>query len=132
MNLSETIYRDYVKNSRWVNRIHFYKDELMIMTNRLIQLSAGKDHPEFINSVMDLEQQLMVERLHINEIDSRIRRNEKALLTVIRLYPEGSDQLKTEYIEMEGEIIQSFEKNFNKFRTDFNWFCSNWSYLNEE
>jgi hypothetical protein len=131
MNLSETIYRDYVKNSRWVNRIHFYKDELMIMTNRLIQLSAGKDHPEFVNSVMDLEQRLMMERLHINEIDSRIRRNEKALLTVIRLYPEGSDKLKTEYIEMEAEIIRSYEKNFTEFRKDFNWFCANWTYLNE-
>lgn len=127
MNLSETIYRDYVKNSRWVNRIHFYKDELMMMTNRLIQISAGKDQPEFTSSIIDLEQRLMAERLHINELDSRIQRNEKALLTVIRLYPEGSDKLKTEYIEMERAIISSYEKNFDEFRKDFNGFCSNWA-----
>lgn len=126
MDLSQTLYQRHAVNTKWDNKLHFYADEINIMTIRLQEISLDNHYPEFEAGAAYFQEQLVFFMGSIEQITSEIRKNEQLLLQEIRRNPIAISQRKMDYQAKERVLVLFFEKNFSELKADFRWFCANW------
>jgi hypothetical protein len=129
MNLNETVYRQYVYNPQSASRLLFYADEILIISNRLEELSAENNHEEFNQRADYFREQIMVQSECINELRAEIRENEQALVEDIIDNPSAISLRKKKYQQREQKSLLVFDIGFNALRQDFQRFCAKWRTL---
>ncbi|MCF8415761.1 MAG: hypothetical protein K9G40_05930 [Crocinitomicaceae bacterium] len=126
MEAQGTIYTQHEENKEWTSKLSFYKDEIKILTGRLEELASKNTTNEVLVGIERFQNQLIIQRNNIDEILHLVKLNEEVLIEEINANPVAVDHRKVEYHSNEKDMVDSFEKNFNELRAEFNEFASKW------
>jgi hypothetical protein len=126
MNQKESIYKQHEENTEWMSKLNFYKDEIEILKGRLEEITSKNNAQEVLSQVEHFQNQWIIQRNNIDEISHQVKANEASLLEEINSNPVAVDHRKVEYHAQEQELVDSFEKNFNDLRQEFNTFSAKW------
>lgn len=126
MNQKESIYKQHEENTEWMSKLNFYKDEIEILKGRLEEITTKNNAQEVLSQVEHFQNQWIIQRNNIDEISHQVKANEASLLEEINSNPVAVDHRKVEYHAQEQELVDSFEKNFNDLRQEFNTFSAKW------
>jgi hypothetical protein len=126
MSESEFIYKQHEENTEWLNKLKFYKDEIKIIQHRLEEIAGKNNNKEILALVEQFQNQLIIHRNTIDEIQHNVIISEDKLHQEIERNPVATDHRKTEYHLAEKEELQTFEKVFSELREHFNRFASKW------
>jgi hypothetical protein len=126
MSTNETIYKQHEENTEWINKLDFYKDEITILKGRLEEIASKNNSQDVLAFVESYQNRFIIQRNNIDEISHKVKENEQALINEINSNPVAVDHRKTEYHAAEKDLVESFEKNFNDLRDEFNKFSSKW------
>jgi hypothetical protein len=126
MSTSESIYKQHEENTEWISKLNFYKDEVKIMTGRLEEIASKNSGDDALAEVERFQNQLIIQRNNIDNIAHEVKLNEEALIEAVKSNPTAVDHRKVEYHAKEQDLVDSFEKNFNDLREDFNRFSAKW------
>jgi hypothetical protein len=126
MSTSESIYKQHEENTEWISKLNFYKDEIKIMTGRLEEIASKNSGDDALAEVERFQNQLIIQRNNIDNIAHEVKLNEEALIEAVKSNPIAVDHRKVEYHAKEKDLVDSFEKNFNDLREDFNRFSAKW------
>jgi hypothetical protein len=126
MKTEEKIYTQHAENSNWMNKLKFYKDEISILDKRLSEIASKNNHKEVLAQVEHFQNQFIIQSNNINEMSHAIGKHEAALEKEIDKNPTAVEHRKFEYHDRQKEQVESFEKNFNKIRSEFNQFSAKW------
>lgn len=120
------IYDQHSENQDWLKRLDFYKEELTILRERLDEVNAKNNAPEFTKMVEHFENQFLIQRNHIDELAHQIKSDEKQLVSEIKQNPVAVDHRKVQNHDEEADYMVYFEKNFAVLRAEFNSFLAKW------
>lgn len=126
MSKNEFIYKQHEENVDWSHKLDFYKDEIKILQNRLEEVAGKNNQKEVLALVGQFQNQLIIHRNTIDEIQHKVNISEDKLRAEINKNPVATDHRKVEYHQTEQEEIQIFEKVFHELREEFNRFVSKW------
>jgi hypothetical protein len=126
MNTKESIYTQHEENTNWMKTLDFYKDEIKILRNRLEEIATKNNSVEVLSKVEHFQNQFIIQRDNIDNIAHAVKLNEEELLKEINRNPVAVDHRKMTYHEKEQDLVETFEKNFNEIRGEFNRFTSKW------
>lgn len=120
------IYDQHSENQDWLKRLDFYKEEIVILRERLEEVTAKNNAPDFLKQVEHFENQLIIQRNHVDELAHQIKLDEQQLVAEIKQNPVAVDHRKVVNHEQEADYMVYFEKNFANLRTEFNSFLAKW------
>jgi hypothetical protein len=126
MATNESIYKQHEENTEWLNKLSFYTDEITILTGRLEEIAAKNTDKEVLAFVEHFQNQFIIQKNNIDEINHVVKQNEQALEKEINSNPVAVDHRKVEYHAKEADLVNSFEKVFNELREEFNEFSAKW------
>jgi len=126
MDKKESIYTQHEENTNWMKTLDFYKDEIKILRNRLEEIATKNNSVEVLSKVEHFQNQFIIQRDNIDNIAHAVKLNEEELLKEINRNPVAVDHRKMTYHEKEQDLVETFEKNFNEIRGEFNRFTSKW------
>ena len=126
MSTSESIYKQHEENSTWIKKLDFYKEEITILKGRLEELASKNNDKEVLAFIESFQNRFIIQRNNIDEILHKVKENEQALINEIKRNPVAVDHRKMEYHAEEKDLVESFEKNFNDMRNEFNRFSAKW------
>lgn len=126
MSQKEFIYKQHEENVEWSNKLYFYKDEIKILQHRLEEIAGKNNQKEVLALVEQFQNQLLIHRNTIDEIQHNITLSEDKLQEEIKREPVATDHRKMEYHQAEKEDLEIFEKVFNELREEFNRFAAKW------
>jgi hypothetical protein len=126
MSNTESIYKQHEENTEWMNKLNFYKDEIRIMNGRLEEIASKNSSKDALADVERFQNQLIIQRNNIDNISHEVKMNEEALIAEIKTNPIAVDHRKVENHNKEKDLVDSFEKNINNLRDDFNRFSAKW------
>lgn len=126
MSTSESIYKQHEENSTWIKKLDFYKEEITILKGRLEELASKNNDKEVLAFIESFQNRFIIQRNNIDEILHKVKENEQALINEIKRNPVAVDHRKMEYHVEEKDLVESFEKNFNDMRNEFNRFSAKW------
>lgn len=126
MSESGFISDQHKENVEWSSKLDFYKDEIEILQKRLDEIASKNTKKEVLISVEYFQNQLIIHRNTIDEIQHGVNISEDSLLCEVKKNPVASDHRKTGYHQAEKEEIQILEKTFKELREEFNRFVSKW------
>lgn len=126
MNADQSSYRQHSEHSEWLNKLDFYKDEIKIFTGRLEEIANKNSVKEALAEVEKFQNQLIVQRNNIDEIEHVIHLGEQKVESEIHDHNIGANHKKLGGHKEEAELVTTFEKNFIGLKEDFNRFSSKW------
>ena len=126
MSQKEFIYTQHEENTAWSNKLDFYKADIKIHQNRLQEIASKNNRKEVLAGVEKFQNQLIIHRNTIDEIQHKVTISEDKLQGEIRREPVATDHRKTEYHAEVKEEMEIFEKVFKELREEFNRFVSKW------
>ena len=59
---TEKIYTQYNENKEWTSNLSFYKDEIKIMENRLVEITSKNTSKEILAQVEHFQNQLIIQK----------------------------------------------------------------------
>jgi CBS-domain-containing membrane protein len=126
MKEQEKIYTQHSENMEWANKLKFYKEELEVLKTRLAEITSKNNNQEVLKEVEHFQNQFIIQRNNIDTIAHEVKMNEEKLMAEIKSNPVAADHRKVEYHTKEKDMVNSFEKNMNEIRSEFNRFASKW------
>lgn len=120
------IYDQHQENQDWLKRLDFYKEELVILQERLDEVTSKNNHLDFLKGVEQFQNQLFIQRNHIDELAHEIKQSEKQLVAEVNRNPVAVDHRKIDHHKAEQDYMVYFEKNFADLRLAFNQFLTKW------
>lgn len=126
MTTKANIIDQHLENEDWLKRLDFYKEEIVILKERLNEVTGKNNAPEFLKNVEHFQNQFIVQRNNIDELAHAIKMNEKKLVNEVLANPVAVDHRKVESHEPESDFMSYFEKNFAGLRTEYNQFLTKW------
>lgn len=126
MNKKESIIELHHEHTEWINKLNFYKDDLIVFNNRLSEIAAKNSSKEILAEVEHFQNQFIVQNNNIDQIKHIINLDEDKIKKEINSNPIAVDHRKVEDHSNERDLVDTFEKNFNSLRTEFNKFAAKW------
>jgi hypothetical protein len=126
MTTKENIFDQHLENQDWLKRLDFYKEEIVILKERLEEVTGKNNAPEFLKDVEHYQNQFIIQRNNIDELTHSIKVNERGLVKEVHANPVAVDHRKVENHESESNFLAYFEKNFAGLRAEYNKFLSKW------
>lgn len=122
--MKTNIYSQHHEHTGWLNKISFYEDEINIMQKKLEEVNSKNTAAEVRKNVEHFQNQLIIQKRNADVLQRHIKREEKDIQKNILENPVASDHRKSEDHSEERDMIDSFEKNFNALRKEFNAFLA--------
>lgn len=122
--MKTSIYSQHHDHSGWLNKLSFYNDEITVMQKRLEEISSKNTSAEIRKSVEHFQNQLIIQKNNSDNLRRHIKREERDLQSSIKKNPVASDHRTAEDHSGERSMVESFEKNFNLLRREFNAFLA--------
>jgi hypothetical protein len=126
MTIKVNIIDQHLENQDWLKRLAFYKEEIVILKERLDEVTTKNNALDFLKDVEHFQNQFIVQRNNIDELGHSIKMNEQRLVNEVNSNPVAVDRRKVENHVTEEDFIGYFEKNFAELRTEYNKFLSKW------
>jgi hypothetical protein len=126
MRVTAPIYQQHEENTSWTNSLKFYKDEIILLRERLAEIAFKNTNKIILAEVEHYQNQFIIQRNKIDEIMHAIKLNENALIKEINSNPIAVDHRKVAAHTNEAEQMKTFEKIFADLREKYNRFSSKW------
>lgn len=126
MDKKESIIELHHEHTEWINKLNFYKDDLIVFNNRLSEIAAKNSNKEILAEVEHFQNQFIIQNNNIDQIKHVINLDEDKIKKEINSNPIAVDHRKMEDHPKERDLVDTFEKNFNSLRTEFNKFAAKW------
>lgn len=126
METKKTIYQLHEEHKTWLNKLLFYKDELLIMQNRISEI-AEKNTSKDVRSLVDhFHNRLIIQKEQIDILNHDIKSHESYL--DIALHKNATDIESDNLVDHKKhrESIAVFEKLFKELREELIDFLSKW------
>ncbi len=124
--MKTNIYNQHQEHTEWLNKLAFYKDELMIMQKRLDEVMSKNSNSEVKVKVEHFQNQIFIQEQNLSKLVHHINSEEKAIQSNIAQNPVASDHRKAEDHQEEREQVNFYEKNLGELKKEFNTFVSAW------
>jgi len=126
MDAKKTIYELHEEHKTWLNKLLFYKDELKMMDNRILEV-AKKNTSKEVRSLADhFNNQLIIQKEQIDILSHDIKSHELYLEAAALDNPNSIDKEKFLDHKKHRESIVTFEKLFRDLREELIDFLSKW------
>ncbi|MBP6180323.1 hypothetical protein [Flavobacterium sp.] len=126
METKKTIYQLHEEHKTWLNKLLFYKDELKIMDNRILEV-ATKNTSNEVRSLADhFNNELIIQKEQIDILSHDIKSHEAYLEAAAIDNPNNIDHEKFLDHKKHRESIVDFEKLFKDLREELIDFLSKW------
>jgi hypothetical protein len=126
MNKQESIFELHADHQEWMSKLDFYKDDIKILTNRLAEIASKNTDKEILAEVEKFQNHFIVQNDNIDRIKHIITIDEDKLKAEVNRNPVAVDHRKMGNHDEEKDLVDTFEKNFNEIRADFNEFSAKW------
>lgn len=113
-------------HNEWLNTLGFYKEDIGILTERLNEVAGKNTGQEAEMGMEHFENQFKIQQQNISDLEHRIKSNMHACATDIKQHVGKVDEKVIEEINSIKTDLESFEKNIQQIRKDFNIFLSKW------
>lgn len=118
------LYQLHEEHKQWLNNLNFYKDELVIMQNRISEIAQKNSAKEILANVEHFQNQFIIQKEQIDIISHEIKLHEQALEKEVNKNETAVDHRKFPAHKDENEKIETFDKIFNELRKELNTFLS--------
>jgi len=126
MDTKKSIYQLHEEHKTWLNKLLFYKDELVIMSKRISEV-AEKNTSKEVRSLTDhFNNQLIIQKEQIDILSHDIKSHELYLESAANDNPNAVDHDKFSDHKNHRESIATFEKLFKDLREELIDFLSKW------
>jgi hypothetical protein len=126
METTKTIYQLHEEHKTWLNKLLFYKDELLIMKNRLSEVAQKNTSSEVLALVDHFNNQLIIQKEQIDILHHDIKSHESYLEAAVRMNTNAIENTKFSDHKKHRESIAVFEKIFKELREELIDFLSKW------
>lgn len=109
-----------------IGTLEFYKDELDILSHRLLEVSGKNTDSEVQKSVEHFQNQFDIQRQNISDLQHQIRSGIHNCVEDIKFHAGKVSTTVTEKIRAINDEVLLFEKKMKELRTDYNRFLSKW------
>lgn len=124
MENHKTISQLHDEHKEWLNKLLFYRDELSIMDDKVLEIAKKKPQKEVMVMVEHFQNQLILQNEQIDILKHDIRSHEAYLHTAVEKKGAEIDTENFTDHQKHRERIAVFEKIFRGLREEFNGFLS--------
>jgi hypothetical protein len=126
METKKNIYQLHEENKIWLNKLLFYKDEVVIMQNRIAETARKNTSKEVLAFIEHFQNQLIVQKEQIDILNHDIRKLESFLEQAVNNNPTAVDHEKFPDHLLQRGRVASFEKIFDELRKELIHFLAKW------
>ena len=124
METKKTIYQLHEDHKIWLNKLAFYKDEILIMRNRISEVAKKNTSKEVLAFIEHFQNQLIVQKEQIDIINHELNLHEKELEAAADKNRTAIDKQKFNDHPKHRDAVNMFEKIFNDLRKELiNFLC---------
>ncbi|MCC6372316.1 MAG: hypothetical protein IT236_15035 [Bacteroidia bacterium] len=124
--MKTSIYSQHQEHAEWMNKLAFYKDEIVVMQKRIDEVSAKNTSHDLSIKLTHFQNQLTIQSNNIRDLSHHINREEQKIQNNIESNPVAADHRKLEDHAEDRDKVLSFESNFNHLRKELNELLSKW------
>jgi hypothetical protein len=114
------------EHQEWLKGLVFYKEDLQILENRLIEIASKNTAFEARQGIEHFQNQFLVQRNNIDELKHKIREHISIYGKITELAEEVVENEKLAEHENLKDEYNSFEKIVKELRQEFNIFLAKW------
>lgn len=126
MNTQTLITKQHQDNIMWINKLLFYKVDLIIMQNRLDEVTSKNNAVDFLKSVDHFQNQLIIQREQNDILKHEVKQRENMIEKEVIAHPVASDHRRIEEDFSLNERLISYEDLFASLRKELLSFVSKW------
>jgi hypothetical protein len=126
MTTEKSIHTLHSEHKEWINKLSFYKDDLQILQNRLVETAGKNTSNEFAAGLEHFQNQLIIQREQIEMLKRDINVHEQSLEKLLIDTPVASDHRKAHDHSVQREKIAQFEHLFASLRRELTDFLAKW------
>jgi hypothetical protein len=126
MTTEKSINTLHSEHREWLNKLSFYKDDLQIMQNRLVEIAGKNNSNEFSAGLEHFQNQLIIQREQIDILKHDINEHERSLEKLMIGHPVASDYRKVHDHPEHREKMEQFEHLFASLRKELTDFLAKW------
>lgn len=119
---TKKVYDLHEEHKEWSSKLAFYKDEIIVMKNRVSEIASKNTAKDTLSQVEHFQNQLIVQRNNIDEIAHSINEHETYLVNKAKENPTAIDHKSVNDHAKMRDSFNSFEKVFNELRHELNEF----------
>jgi uncharacterized membrane protein YgaE (UPF0421/DUF939 family) len=112
------------EHREWLNKLDFYKDDLVVLRQRLEEVAARNTVREIMAQVEHFQNLFIIQRNEIDEFRHAIKEHENELQAVINHNPVALNRQRIADHPEYRERMERFEKLFHEFRAELLQFVS--------
>ena len=124
MTTEKSIHTLHSEHKEWRNKLSFYKDDLQVMQNRLVETARKNTSSEFAAGLEHFQNQLIIQREQIDMLKHDINLHEQILEKLLVDTPVASDDRKAHDHSVQREKMAQFEHLFASLRRELSDFMA--------
>lgn len=124
MTTEKKIYTLHQEHQEWLKKLSFYKDDLVVLQNRVEEVAANYTSKEFQAMVDHFLNQFLIQRERIQELKHEIKNLEAAITSEVQHNATAVDHRTMPDHDDQRQKIKRFEEIFAELRSDLLDFLS--------
>jgi hypothetical protein len=124
--MEKTVAMLHNEHKEWLNILSFYKDDLKVFKNRLVETAHKNTSNEYNKGLEHFQNQIIIQQEQIDLLKHAIKLHEKAIGKLTEDNPVASEQHKLHDHAPYREKIRQFEILFASFRIEIMQFLAKW------
>ncbi|PZR25508.1 MAG: hypothetical protein DI535_17620 [Citrobacter freundii] len=109
-----------------LDTLEFYKDDLDILDNRLLEISRKNTGNEVLQRVEHFQNQFDLQRQNISDLQHKIRSATHSCSEDVKFHNGKVSTVVTDSLKTLDNEIGLFEKNMKTLRAEYNDFLAKW------
>jgi transposase len=124
MTTEKKIYTLHQEHQEWLKKLSFYKDDLMVLQNRIEEVAANYTSKDFQAMVDHFLNQFLIQREQIQHLKHEIKNLETLIQNEVTKNATAVDHRTMPDHEEQRDKIKRFEEIFAELRSDLMNFLS--------
>jgi hypothetical protein len=126
MNNKANIRHWHSTHKDWLRALNFYKEEIGILNDRLTEIAGKNTGKETSRQVEHFQNQFILHRNNIEELEHAIHRNLSKIADEIPLQAGFVSETLLAQLGKERQVFLEEEREINELRHAFNLFSAAW------
>lgn len=114
-------------HSQWLKSIDFYKDDLITMEDRLLEIVKKNNSKEAMAGIEHFQNQFILQRNNMHDLIHAIHEHDHRVAIEAKEHAGKVETILASEHDNLKDQFDSFEKIFNELRHEFNLFLSKWA-----
>lgn len=111
---------------QWIKDLDFYKDELSILSKRLVEVVSKNNSPEVMVQAEHFQNQFTIQRNNIDELKHAIGEHNSIVAQELKLHAGRTAQSRIARHEELKDQQETLQQIINDLRNEFKRFLSEW------